>query len=83
MHRFHYLKYAPAAVLVFIGLKIFVADFWLGGDKFPPALSLGVAFALIAAGIAYSLWTTRGEPEADWPAEMSSNDQPSYPQRRA
>jgi hypothetical protein len=29
VHRFHYLKYALAAVLVFIGSKIFVADFLL------------------------------------------------------
>jgi tellurite resistance protein TerC len=69
VHRFHYLKYALAAVLVFIGGKIFVADFVLGGDKFPPALSLGVTAALIAAGIGYSLWKTRGAEEADWPAE--------------
>ena len=61
IHRFHYLKYALAAVLVFIGSKIFVADFVLGGDKFPPVLSLGVTAALIAAGVGYSLWKTRGE----------------------
>ncbi|MCY1670521.1 TerC family protein [Novosphingobium sp. SL115] len=60
--RFAYLKYALAAVLVFIGSKIFVADFLLGGDKFPPALSLGVTFALIAGGVAYSLYKTRGQP---------------------
>lgn len=58
--RFHYLKYALAAVLVFIGSKIFVADFLLGGAKFPPVASLGVTFGLIAAGVAYSLWKTRG-----------------------
>ena len=69
VHRFHYLKYALAAVLVFIGSKIFVADFVMGGDKFPPVLSLAVTIALIAAGIIYSLWKTRGEPEHDWPAE--------------
>ncbi len=67
VHRFHYLKYALAAVLVFIGAKIFVADFLLAGDKFPPVLSLGVTFALIAAGVGYSLWKTRGREEADWP----------------
>ncbi len=67
VHRFHYLKYALAAVLVFIGTKIFVADFVLGGDKFPPVLSLGVTAALIAAGIGYSLWKTKGQPEPDWP----------------
>jgi tellurite resistance protein TerC len=59
IHRFHYLKYALASVLVFIGSKIFVADFVLGGDKFPPVLSLGVTFGLIAAGVLYSLWKTR------------------------
>jgi len=74
VHRFHYLKYALAAVLVFIGAKIFVADFWLGGDKFPPIISLGVTFALIAAGIGYSLWKTRGTPEPDWPAANDPDD---------
>jgi tellurite resistance protein TerC len=64
VHRFYYLKYALAAVLVFIGSKIFVADFVLGGDKFPPALSLGVTFGLIAAGIAWSLWKTRHGEDA-------------------
>jgi tellurite resistance protein TerC len=60
VHRFHYLKYALALVLVFIGSKIFVADFLLGGDKFPPVLSLGVTAGLIAGGIIISLWKTRG-----------------------
>ena len=67
VHRFHYLKYALAAVLVFIGSKIFVADFLIGGDKFPPMISLAVTFGLIGLGIAYSLWKTRGAEE-DWPA---------------
>ncbi|WP_375194911.1 TerC family protein [Sphingobium sp.] len=61
VHRFHYLKYALAAILVFIGTKIFVADFLLDGDKFPPAISLGVTFALIGAGVGWSLWKTRQE----------------------
>ena len=64
VHRFHYLKYALALVLVFIGSKIFVADFVLGGDKFPPVLSLAVTFALILGGIFYSLWKTKGSPDA-------------------
>ena len=61
VHRFHYLKYALAAVLVFIGTKIFVSDFVLDGGKFPPVLSLGVTLGLIAIGVFYSLWKTRGE----------------------
>lgn len=61
IHRFHYLKYALALVLVFIGGKIFLHG--LVG-KVPATLSLSVTFGLIAAGILYSLWKTRGEPEA-------------------
>jgi tellurite resistance protein TerC len=82
VHRFHYLKYALAAVLVFIGAKIFVADFWLGGDKFPPAVSLGVTFALITTGIVYSLWKTRGAPEPDWPAGTDPDETARAPNRR-
>ncbi len=59
VHRFHYLKYALALVLVFIGSKIFVSDFVFAGEKFPPVLSLIVTFALILGGIAWSLWKTR------------------------
>jgi tellurite resistance protein TerC len=61
VHRFHYLKYALALVLVFIGSKIFVSDFLMDGDKFPPVLSLAVTFALILGGIGWSLWKTRGD----------------------
>ena len=59
VHRFHYLKYALALVLVFIGSKIFVADFLLGGAKFPPLISLGVTVALIAGGVLWSLVKTK------------------------
>jgi tellurite resistance protein TerC len=61
--RFHYLKYSLAAVLVFIGSKIFLGDFVFGG-KVPAALSLAVTSLLILSGILYSLWKTRGEPPA-------------------
>lgn len=67
VHRFHYLKYALAAVLVFIGAKIFVSDFLLGGEKFPAWISLTVTFALIAAGVFYSLWKTREEGAGNQP----------------
>lgn len=55
--RFHYLKYALAGVLLFIGSKVFAADL-LGLEKFPPALSLGITFGLLAAGVLWSLWKT-------------------------
>ncbi len=56
--RFHYLKYALAALLVFIGSKIFVADMF-GFAKFPPAASLAVTFAILGCGVGWSLWKTR------------------------
>jgi tellurite resistance protein TerC len=60
VHRFHYLKYALAFVLIFIGSKIFVADM-LGLAKIPAPVSLGVTFAILASGIVWSLWKTRGD----------------------
>jgi tellurite resistance protein TerC len=61
VHRFEYLKYALAMVLVFIGGKIFWNQ--LVG-KLDPAFSLGVTLALIAGGIVFSLYKTRGEAHA-------------------
>ena len=63
LHRFAYLKYALAILLVFIGSKLFVADL-MGWEKFPASLSLGVTFVILATGVAVSLWKTRGTPPA-------------------
>ena len=71
IHRFAYLKQALAVLLIFIGSKIFVADL-LGWEKFPAAVSLGVTFAILAGGIAWSLWRTRrGVPETVPPSSQS------------
>jgi len=56
IHRFAYLKYALALVLVFIGAKIFLLN--LVG-KIPAGLSLGVTFGLLLGGVLLSLWKTR------------------------
>ncbi|MCE9506690.1 MAG: TerC family protein [Alphaproteobacteria bacterium] len=64
LHRFKYLKYALAVVLVFIGSKIFIIDI-LDLEKFPPALSLGIVVAILASGILYSLRKTHGHVVAD------------------
>jgi tellurite resistance protein TerC len=56
IHRFKYLKYALALVLVFIGSKIFLVGI-IG--KIPPVVSLSVTFGLIAGGVLVSLWKTR------------------------
>jgi tellurite resistance protein TerC len=58
VHRFEYLKFALAMVLVFIGAKIFWNQ--LVG-KLDPSISLGVTLALIAGGVLFSLWKTRGD----------------------
>ena len=56
VHRFHYLKYALAVVLMFIGCKIFWNHFV---GKMNPAISLGITLGLIASGVLYSLWKTK------------------------
>ncbi|NNM70994.1 TerC family protein [Enterovirga aerilata] len=62
LHRFTYLKQALAVLLVFIGSKVFVADL-LGWTKFPAEWSLGITFAILAAGMLYSIWRTRPDGE--------------------
>ena len=59
IHRFTYLKYALALVLVFIGSKIFLVGIV---GKIPPSISLSVTLGLIAGGVVVSLWKTRGAP---------------------
>ena len=65
VHRFVYLKYALAMVLVFIGGKIFLVNL-IG--KIPSWVSLGVTVGLIAGGVLVSLWKTRGQDKAAAPA---------------
>lgn len=64
IHRFAYLKQALAVLLVFIGGKVIAAPL-MGLEKFPPAISLGVTAAILAAGILWSVWKTRAEARAD------------------
>lgn len=60
LERFHYLKYALALVLVFIGSKVFLGDFVFAG-KVPALLSLSITFGILAIGVVYSLYKTRGQ----------------------
>ena len=61
IHRFKYLKYALALVLVFVGTKIFLVGV-IG--KMPAWFSLGVTVSLITGGVLFSLWKTRNDAEA-------------------
>lgn len=61
IHRFVYMKYALAVVLVFIGGKIFLVNI-IG--KIPPVVSLGVTLGVLLAGVILSLLRTRGHHKA-------------------
>ncbi len=64
IHRFIYMKYSLAIILVFIGLKAFYSHF--SGEKVPAFLSLGITIALLAGGILVSMWrTNQKEKEGD------------------
>ena len=56
VHRFVYLKYGLAAVLLFVGVKMILVDIY----KIPTALSLAVVLSTITASIVASLVKTRG-----------------------
>jgi len=53
--RFHLLKYGLAMVLVFVGTKMLIVDFY----KIPVGLSLGIIGLIIASFMFASLWVTR------------------------
>jgi tellurite resistance protein TerC len=58
--RFVYLKYGLAAILVFVGVKMVIADVW----HVPIALSLGVIAIMLAVSVVLSLRATR-EPRPE------------------
>ncbi|AXE36893.1 hypothetical protein DK843_05735 [Chromobacterium phragmitis] len=65
VHRFHYLKYALALVLVLISVKVglvYLHDAGLVAFKLPTAWSLLATVSLLAGGIVYSLYRTRSVP---------------------
>jgi tellurite resistance protein TerC len=66
--KFRYLKTGLAAVLVFVGAKMSLADLY----KVPPLVSLLVIASLLGAAIAASLWVSRKEsPRSESTAKES------------
>jgi len=63
IHRFHYLKLGLSAVLVFVGLKMLLAEVY----KIPIGLSLGIVAAVLILSVVASLMFPKddddGEPE--------------------
>ncbi|MFN3987360.1 MAG: TerC family protein [Rhodocyclaceae bacterium] len=53
--RFALLKYGLGAILMFVGIKMLIAD-WV---KIPVPVSLGVVAALLTLAVAASLWKSR------------------------
>ncbi|HYC42604.1 MAG TPA: TerC family protein [Noviherbaspirillum sp.] len=62
--RFHLLKYGLAMVLMFVGTKMLVVDFY----KVPVLVSLGVVAAIIGLSVVASLIWTRPQPPKLLPA---------------
>lgn len=60
VNRFAYLKYALALILIFIGIKILLAEGV--GLKLPNWASLVATVGLLGGGIGYSLYRTRQKP---------------------
>jgi tellurite resistance protein TerC len=58
MHRFAYLKVSLAVILTLVGIKIFLVPL---GIKVDTLFSLVATLGILAAGVGYSLWKTRGE----------------------
>ncbi len=61
IHRFIYMKYALAIILVFIGMKAFYAHYF---DKVPAFISLGITLSTLAGGFIFSMIRTRSEAKA-------------------
>lgn len=65
IHRFIYMKYSLAMILVFIGLKAFYAEIF--DTKVPAFISLGITLVLLAGGILVSMWKTNQQDKISAP----------------
>ena len=70
MHRFTYLQYSLAVILVLVGINIFLVPF---GIKIDTAISLAVTIGVLASGILWSLWKTRNDKPEPAPLPAAQN----------
>ena len=70
MHRFRYLQYSLAVILVLVGIKIFLVPL---GIKIDTAISLAVTIGVLASGILWSLWKTRNDLPESAPLPAARN----------
>jgi tellurite resistance protein TerC len=66
IHRFIYLKYGLAAILVFVGVKMLLLDFW----KVPTTASLAVIGSILALSVGASLWRSRQDSDGAQPPRL-------------
>jgi tellurite resistance protein TerC len=71
MHRFRYLQYALATILLLVGIKIFMVPL---GIKIDTGISLAATIAVLASGILYSLWKTRNDMPEPTPVARHVGD---------
>ena len=69
MDQFQYLKFGLSAVLIFIGVKMVIVDFY----KIPITVSLGVVASILTISILASLWKAKTE-ESESDPELSMGD---------
>ncbi len=79
MRLFHYLHYGLSAILVFVGVKMLLGDFY----KIPVGLALGVVAAILIISIVASIVLPRKEETgSNFPAVDSSGEKARTPPAR-
>ena len=66
--KFHYLKVALSAILVFVGTKMVVADIY----KVPGGISLGIIVAILTAAVLASALRARAKRKSQHPMEKEA-----------
>jgi tellurite resistance protein TerC len=61
IHKFHYLQLGLSVVLIFVGSKMLLSDFW----KIPVGISLGVIAAVLTISVVASLMFPKAEGELE------------------
>jgi tellurite resistance protein TerC len=72
MDRFHLLHYGLAAILVFVGTKMCIAEFY----KVPTPISLAFIATVLALSVGISMWSTRGQ-KPTVPEILRGEDEPA------
>jgi tellurite resistance protein TerC len=69
MDKFQYLKFGLAAVLIFIGVKMVIVDFY----KIPVGVSLGAVASILTISVLASLWKAKKD-ESEANRELITGD---------